>query len=53
LIFKHFSRLGEDSLSAVLASECANEQGKFWEYHDALFHNQQGENSGWASKEKL
>jgi aldose sugar dehydrogenase len=53
LIFKHFPRLGEDSLSAALASECANEQGKFWEYHDALFQNQQGENSGWASKEKL
>jgi len=23
------------------ASECAHEQGKFWEYHDALFANQQ------------
>jgi protein-disulfide isomerase len=53
LIFKHFPRLGEDSFSAALASECANEQGKFWEYHDVLFQNQQGENSGWASKEKL
>jgi protein-disulfide isomerase len=53
LIFKYFPRLGEDSLSAALASECVNEQGKFWEYHDALFQNQQGENSGWASKEKL
>jgi hypothetical protein len=53
LIFKHFPRLGEDSLSAALTSECANEQGKFWEYHDALFQNQQGENSGWAGKEKL
>jgi protein-disulfide isomerase len=52
-VFKHFPRLGDDSYSAALASECANEQGKFWEYHDTLFHSQQGENSGWASREKL
>jgi protein-disulfide isomerase len=25
---------------ASRAGRCANEQGKFWEYHDALFHNQ-------------
>ena len=53
LVFKHFPRLGSDSFFAALASECAKEQGKFWEYHDVLYQNQQGENSGWASKEKL
>ncbi len=26
--------------SAALASECANDQGKFWPYHDKLFENQ-------------
>jgi len=25
---------------AALAANCANEQGKFWEYHDVLFQNQ-------------
>jgi protein-disulfide isomerase len=29
------------ALPAALASECAREQGKFWDYHDALFNNQQ------------
>jgi len=53
LVFKHFPRLGSDSFFAALGSECAKEQGKFWEYHDVLYQNQQGENSGWASKEKL
>jgi len=26
--------------SAHIAAECADEQGKFWEYHDILFNNQ-------------
>jgi protein-disulfide isomerase len=52
-VFKHFPWRGTDSLSAALASECANEQGKFWEYHDVLFQNQQGVDSGWASIEEL
>jgi protein-disulfide isomerase len=52
-VFKHFPWRGTDSFSAALASECANEQGKFWEYHDVLFQNQQGVDSGWASIEKL
>jgi protein-disulfide isomerase len=52
-LFKHFPWRGTDSFSAALASECANEQGKFWEYHDVLFQNQQGVDSGWASRENL
>ena len=29
-----------NALSAAMASECADEQGKFWEFHDVLFVNQ-------------
>ncbi len=41
--YRHFpiSALHPDAERAALASECANEQGKFWDYHDALFGNQQ------------
>ncbi|MEM3400250.1 MAG: DsbA family protein [Candidatus Micrarchaeia archaeon] len=39
LVFKHFP-IHENSLAAAQASECAAKQGKFWEYHDILFANQ-------------
>lgn len=29
------------SQPASLAANCANEQGRFWEYHDMIFNNQQ------------
>jgi protein-disulfide isomerase len=41
-VFRHFAILGKHSEQAALASECAAEQGKFWEYHDQLFKNQGG-----------
>jgi len=30
-----------DAYQAAIAAECANEQGKFWQYHDMLYTNQQ------------
>ncbi len=37
---------GDESLQAAEAATCANDQGKFWEYHDKLFTSQNGENKG-------
>ncbi|MFN3308491.1 MAG: DsbA family protein [Anaerolineales bacterium] len=38
--------IGQESADAAMASYCAGEQGKFWEYHDILFANHTGENVG-------
>jgi protein-disulfide isomerase len=38
--FRNFAFLGPASTTASNAAECANEQGKFWEYHDWLYKNQ-------------
>ncbi len=42
-IFLHLPVLGEESVRAAEATECAGEQDRFWEYHDALFENSGGE----------
>lgn len=39
LAFKQMPILSEDSRIAALASECAADQGKFWEFHDAVFND--------------
>ncbi|MFC1710848.1 DsbA family protein [Nanoarchaeota archaeon] len=43
LIYKHFplNSIHPFAQNAAEASECANRQGKFWEYHDTLFANQE------------
>lgn len=35
-----------DAVPAALAAKCADEQGKFWEYHDMLYQNQGDLTSG-------
>jgi protein-disulfide isomerase len=68
-LFNHFAFLGQntndpaklalfnesrdESIRAAEASECANDQGKFWEYANTLFANQAGENQGAFRDEKL
>jgi protein-disulfide isomerase len=49
----HFTFLGQESIDAAQASECAGEQDAFWEYHDLLFDNQNGENRGAFNLENL
>ena len=51
--YQHFAFLGPESRTAAIASECADEQGKFWDYHDKLFASQGGENQGAFSSDKL
>jgi protein-disulfide isomerase len=41
--FRNFAFLGTASTVAADASECANDQGKFWEFYDYLYKNQPAE----------
>jgi protein-disulfide isomerase len=47
--------LPKDKLStfAAEASYCAAEQNKYWPYHDELYKNYKGENTGWISRDSL
>ena len=41
VVFMHFPLgMHPRALPAAIASQCANQQGKFWSYHDKLFENQ-------------
>lgn len=51
--YAHFAFLGQESNWAAEASECADEQGAFWAYHDKLYSSQSGENRGAFNKDKL
>lgn len=51
--FRHLAFIGPESLWAAEASECANEQGHFWDYHDLLYERQGGENVGDFSQDHL
>lgn len=53
LVFGHLPNRGLDSMDAALAAQCANDQGKFWQFHNLLYSNQKPIDSGWVSKENL
>jgi len=52
-VYRDFAFLGPESEDAAAAAECANEQGKFWQYHDYLYNHQSGENQGAFSRDNL
>ena len=53
IIFVDLAFLGSDSPIAAQATHCANDQGKYWEYHSILYYKQEGIDNGWASKSML
>ena len=53
LIYHDYTFIGPESLAAAVAARCADQQGKFWEYHDLLYANQGKENSGAFSADRL
>lgn len=58
LEYRHFIVIdgnvgGSESRRAAEASECASEQGEFWDFHAMVFANQQGEGRGAFSDRRL
>ena len=52
-IYKDFPLNGEQSILASEAVYCAQKQNKFWEYHNTLYNNWGGENTGWITENVL
>ena len=52
-VYKDFPLNGDSSIMASEASYCAQNQGKFWKYHDAIYENWEGENTGWVTRDTL
>lgn len=58
LVYRDFAFLDRgnpdgESQQAAAAARCAGEQGKFWQFHDYLFENQNGENEGAFDRARL
>ncbi|HEX6247927.1 MAG TPA: DsbA family protein, partial [Nocardioidaceae bacterium] len=51
--WRDFPYLGHESITSAKAAWAAGEQGMFWEYHDAMFEDQQPPNSGKLTDEYL
>ena len=51
--WRDFPYLGPESTTAAQAGRAAAEQGKFWEFHDAMFADQQPPNSGKLTEDYL
>ena len=53
LVFMDIAFLGKDSIPASIATYCAEEQGKYWDYHGFLYSNQLSIDNGWANSDSL
>lgn len=52
-VFRDFPLNGPNSVLAAEATYCADDQGKYWEYHDETYKNWEGENTGWVNRNSL
>jgi len=52
-VFRDFPLNGPDSVLAAEGSYCADDQGKYWQYHDELYKNWGGEKTGWVNQVSL
>ncbi len=51
IVYHDFSFIGQESIDAAIAADCADQQGKFWLYMEYLYANQGTENGGTFNKE--
>ena len=51
--FLDFTIVGPDSITLSEGAWCADEQGKYYEYHNYAYSHQGAENSGWGTLEKV
>lgn len=52
-VFRDFPLNGPASVLAAQAAYCAGDQNKYWQYHDELYNNWAGENTGWVNQKSL
>ena len=53
VVYHNFAVIGDESIWAAEAADCAGDQNKFWDYSTYLLENQAGENQGAYTKDKL
>lgn len=52
-VFRDFAFIGPESARASIATYCAADQNKYWEFHEYLYSHQNGENKGAFSDDNL